>query len=95
MIDAEDSMIDAEVASFKFAVQEAASRNEKYMSVSTELLAKLGAEVEARTIMYRRLLEPVGTALSVIAKWRSSEIDAMAAMQAISAAADAWDGGKS
>ena len=88
-------MTDDTVQSFKFAVQEAAARNETHLRLPIELLAVLGAEIEARTIEYRRLMEAVGTALQVIGKWRSEEIDATTAMQVISGAADAWQGGKS
>jgi len=86
---------DADVQGLKLAVQEAAARNQTHLKLPIELLAKLGAEVEARTIEYRRLMEAVGTALGAVDKWRRGEIDAGTAMQVISGAVDAWQGGKS
>jgi hypothetical protein len=88
-------MVDSDVQGLKIAVQEAAAKNQTHLRLPIDLIARLGAEVEARAIEYQRLMEAVDTALRVIAKWRTAEIDASAAMQAICGAAEAWTGSKS
>lgn len=87
-------MTDADVAGLKIAVQQAHAHRETLMQLPVELAARLAAEIEARTISHRRLLEAAGSVLAAVAKWRTGEIDASAAMQAISGSVDAWDGGK-
>ena len=88
-------MTDSDLQVLKLAVQQAAAQKLTHLFLSIELLAKLGAGVEARTIEYRRLSKAVDTALAALGKYRAGEIDATAAMQVISGAADSWQGGKS
>jgi hypothetical protein len=88
-------MTDADVAGLKIAVQQATASREALMQLPVDLAARLAAEIEARTISHRRLLEAAGAVLAVVGKWRSNEIDASTAMQAIVGAIDSWDGGKS
>jgi hypothetical protein len=88
-------MTDTDVAGFKIAVQQASSHGEVLMQLPVDLAVSLAAEIEARTIAHRRLLEAAGSVLATVGKWRTGEIAAGAAMQAISAVVNAWDGGKS
>lgn len=87
-------MTDADLAGLKIAVEHATVNHETTMWLPVALAARLAAEVEARGISHHRLLEAAGAVLAVIGKWRSGEIDAQAAMQAINGTVDAWDGGK-
>ena len=64
------------------------------MAMPVALAARLASEIEARTISHRRLLDAAATAIAAVGKWRSDEIDAGSAMQVISGAVDAWEGGK-
>jgi hypothetical protein len=86
---------DADVAGLKIAVQQALAHGDETMSLPVALAARLASDIEARTISHRRLLDAAATTIKAIGKWRAGDIDAGTAMQAISAAADAWDGGKS
>lgn len=88
-------MTDADVAGLKIAVQQAAAHGDALMQLPVPLAVRLAAEIEARTTSHRRLLEAASPVLEALAKWRAGEIDATSAMQAISSAVDAWDGGKS
>ena len=88
-------MTDADVAGLRLAVQQALVHGESLMQLPVALASRLAAEIEARTTAHRRLLEAAGSVLAAIGKWRSGEIEAITAMQVISAAVDAWDGGKS
>ena len=88
-------MTDADVAGLKIAVQLALAHDDALMSLPVALAARLASDIEARTISHRRLLDAAATVIAAVGKWRGGEVDAGTAMQAISAAADAWDGGKS
>jgi len=87
-------MTDTDVAGLKIAVQQASAHGDSLMQLPVPLAARLAAEIEARTIAHRRFLEAADPVLAALAKWRAGEIDATSAMQAISGAVDAWDGGK-
>jgi hypothetical protein len=88
-------MTDADVAGLKIAVQQALAHGDELMSLPVSLAARLASDIEGRTASHRRLLDAAATVIAAVGKWRAGDIDAGTAMQAISAAADAWDGGKS
>jgi hypothetical protein len=87
-------MTAGDVDVLKIAVQQAAARGEALMELPVPLAARLASEIEARTISHRRFLDAAGPVLTALGKWRSGEIDAGTAMQVISGAVDAWEGGK-